>query len=44
MHHHHRASSLEVLAGRRKAARERALNSAVASDGFATDGPLMKLA
>ncbi|ESX78847.1 hypothetical protein X759_15355 [Mesorhizobium sp. LSHC420B00] len=31
------------VARRSKAARERALNSAVASDGFATAEPLMKL-
>lgn len=44
MHTRHRASSLQVVSlGGSKAARERALNSAVASDGFATAEPLMKL-
>ncbi|MER9975730.1 hypothetical protein [Mesorhizobium sp. M0085] len=44
----HAATSGELAPGgvarRSKAARERALNSAVASDGFATAEPLMKLA
>ncbi|ESZ12266.1 hypothetical protein X737_28070 [Mesorhizobium sp. L48C026A00] len=43
----HPATSCELAPGgvarRSKAARERALNSAVASDGFATAEPLMKL-
>ncbi|MER8823188.1 hypothetical protein NKH70_25960 [Mesorhizobium sp. M0991] len=43
----HAATSGELAPGgvarRSKAARERALNSAVASDGFATAEPLMKL-